>query len=131
GDRIPGIPLHSIKGLLEFATPTRIKDSDTPPTMRIGAEWSYSSSRYLRGDESNEDDPLGGYFLLNLYTEYRPLPSVGLFLRIDNVLDKEYETFGLYGEADEVPALEARDYGSRFVSPGAPRAGYLGIRISM
>ena len=137
GDRIPGIPLHSIKGLLEFATPTRIKDSDTPPTMRIGAEWSYSSSRYLRGDESNEDKPLGGYFLLNLYSEYRPLPWVGLFLRIDNVLDKEYETFGLYGEDDEVEEVligqfpGADNYGSRFVSPGAPRAGYLGIRISM
>jgi len=131
GDRIPGIPLHSIKGLLEFATPTRIKDSDTPPTMRVGAEWSYNSSRYLRGDEANEDDPLGGYFLLNLYSEYRPLPWVGVFLRIDNVLDKEYETFGLYGEDVEVEEVLGVNYGSRFVSPGAPRAGYLGIRISM
>lgn len=47
---------------------------------------------------------------------------------IDNVPDEDYKTFGLFGEADEV--LGERFEDSRFVSPGAPRAGWAGIRVS-
>lgn len=40
----------------------------------------------------------------------------------------EYSTFGLLGEADEVLGDDYND--PRFLSPGAPRAARLGLRLS-
>jgi outer membrane receptor protein involved in Fe transport len=53
--------------------------------------------------------------------------NVRLFVNVDNVLDEEYETFGLFGEADEVLGEAFED--SRFFSPAAPRAAWVGVRI--
>ena len=39
----------------------------------------------------------------------------------------KYETFGLFGEADEVLGDEFED--SRFLSPGAPRAAWIGLEL--
>ncbi len=54
---------------------------------------------------------------------------VVLFLRVDNLLDTKYETFGVLAEIeielDEVP--DAAD--PRFVSPGAPRSAFAGVRF--
>jgi hypothetical protein len=47
---------------------------------------------------------------------------------MDNVLDQEYETFGLFGEADEVLGDAFED--SRFFSPAAPRAAWLGVQFT-
>ena len=46
-----------------------------------------------------------------------------LFVNVDNVLDEEYETFGVFGEADDV--LGDDFDGPVFVGPGAPRAAVL------
>jgi outer membrane cobalamin receptor len=88
-----------------------------------------SNSRY-RGDEANVDDhQLGGFVLLNLYGELKPSGRLTLFGRIDNMLDREYATFGTYGEADEVLGDDYED-ARRFIGPGTPRAVYVGIRLS-
>jgi outer membrane receptor protein involved in Fe transport len=50
-----------------------------------------------------------------------------LFANIDNLLDEEYETFGVFGEPDEVLGDEFDD--PRFRGPGAPRALWLGVRL--
>ena len=47
---------------------------------------------------------------------------------MNNLLDEEYETFGLFGEPEEVLGEGFED--SRFLSPGAPRAAWLGLRVS-
>ena len=53
--------------------------------------------------------------------------GVDLEKGIDNVLDREYETFGLFGDAEDVLGPEFDD--SRFLSPAAPRAAWLGVRV--
>ena len=88
---------------------------------------TYQSSQYYRGDEANENEKVDGFALMNLRGVYKLGNGVELFGRIDNVFDKEYETFGVYGESEEV--LE--DMGiddHRFVGPGKPRSGVIGIR---
>jgi hypothetical protein len=48
-------------------------------------------------------------------------------------LDKEYESFGLLGEEPgelEVPVIEELT-NPVFLGPGAPRAGFIGIRYSL
>lgn len=125
GDRIPGIPQHSAKAAL---------DVDLTQHVRIGTEVIYHSSRYMRGDEVNRDAEIPGYTLVNLLAEYRPLPLLQFFVRVNNLLDTDYETFGLYGEPgevleDDLEAANIDEPSRRFFSPGAPINGFVGIRV--
>ena len=118
GDSIPGLPEHNIKLVADWAA---------TPKLDIGAEVTYQSSQFYRGDEANENEKVDGFALLNLRSTYKLNNTFELFGRIDNVFDKEYETFGVYGEADEVLEDQGID-DHRFVGPGKPRSGVIGIR---
>ena len=59
---------------------------------------------------------------------YRLGQRTSLFASIDNLLDEEYETFGVFGEADEVLGDDFEE--PYFVGPGAPRAAWIGVRVS-
>ena len=89
---------------------------------RLGAEVISASSQYFRGDEANENEKIDGYVIANIYASYRFNDTFTASLRVNNVFDKDYETFGTYGEADEVlediyPDVE----GAEFVGPAQPR----------
>ncbi|MEN8259173.1 MAG: TonB-dependent receptor [Pseudomonadota bacterium] len=120
GDRIPGIPRH----ILKFST-----DVDVLSKWTVGLDMLYNSNQVFRGDEANLNDKLGGYAVFNLRTEYRLNRYLTLFGKLDNIFDREYKTFGLYGEAEEVLGDGFDD--SRFIGVGAPRAGWLGFRVTL
>jgi outer membrane receptor protein involved in Fe transport len=117
GDRIPGLPENLLKAGVTYSFTSKIA---------VGLDLQYSSSVVLRGDESNQDDEIDGYTLVNLRSEYQATDRFKLFAKVDNLFDKEYETFGLYGEADEVLGDDYEE--NRFLSPGSPRAIWAGIR---
>ncbi len=119
-DRIPGLPEHLFKASLGVELWQRW-------TLAIDAQ--YSGDQFLRGDEANLTDKLGGYWVFNARTELEVNEHLAFFGRLDNIFDRDYKTFGVYGEADEVLG-DAFD-NERFVSPGMPRAGWIGIRLSM
>ena len=54
---------------------------------------------------------------------------IAISARVSNLFDSTHSTFGLLGEADEVLGNEFDD--ARFVSPGAPRAAWVGLRVSL
>ena len=112
-------------------------------------------SSYARGNENNEHEvqapfylgpgEIGGYTVLNLGVEYRPMQALQLFAQVNNLLDREYYTgaqlgstgFNANGEFvarpfdgpivdDERPLL-----GSTFLAPGAPRTYWLGAKFSI
>jgi iron complex outermembrane recepter protein len=118
GDHLPLVPEQLLKAGLQFAA------SDD---LTFGGEVLASSGSHYRGDEGNLGDELDGYALLNLRAEYRLGPRMSLFAHLDNVLDEEYDTFGVFGEADEVLGDDFED--PRFVGPGAPRAAWIGVRM--
>ncbi len=118
GDRLPLIPEQLLKAGLSFA----MTDAFT-----IGAELLNASGAHLRGDEGNLFEELDGYTLVNVRAEYRLGERARLFASIDNLFDEEYETFGLFGEADEVLGDDFDD--PMFVGPGAPRAAWIGVRV--
>lgn len=121
GDRLPGLPEHSAKASLEWYW----------GDLLIGTDIQYQSGQYYRGDEANENESLDGFTLVDLRASYRINEWVAVYARVDNLFDIEYETFGAYGESDEV--LEGVYPGfddARFVGPGAPRTFVGGIRIS-
>ena len=120
GDRLPGIPRHSVKAGVDVALSR---------AWNVAVETILTSSRVFVGDEGNDQAEVDGYGLLNLRTSYQATDRVVLFLRVDNLLDTKYETFGVLAEIeidlDEVP--DAAD--PRFVSPGAPRSAFAGVRF--
>ena len=52
-----------------------------------------------------------------------------LFARAQNVFDRNYANFGVLGDA----TVRYRQFTDdpRFVSPGAPRAGWIGISLDL
>ncbi|MCG8380215.1 MAG: TonB-dependent receptor, partial [Proteobacteria bacterium] len=124
GDRIPGIPEHSIKlgGIYSFND-----------RFSVGANMIYNSTQVLRGDESNELGPVDGYAVVNLNATYKIHKNFAFFARVNNLFDTDYETFGLLGESDEVfdgsgATQEFSD--ATFLGPGAPINAFAGITIS-
>ncbi|GAB2697433.1 TonB-dependent receptor [Aliiglaciecola aliphaticivorans] len=113
GDKIPGQP--STQGSVSF-------DYALSDALALNADISYASSQYFRGDEANENRQLSGYTIVNLAASYAFDNGINLALRLENAFDKEFETFGTYGEADEVlgdlyPDIESPE----FIGPGQPR----------
>jgi outer membrane receptor protein involved in Fe transport len=77
---------------------------------------------------------VGGYGVLNLDTRYNFAASGWqLFAKVNNVFDREYYTSGLLGEnafnaAGAGFATDAESKKELFLAPGAPRAGWIGLR---
>ncbi|MCQ8182174.1 TonB-dependent receptor [Methylomonas sp. SURF-1] len=124
GDKLPGIPAHQFK----FST-----DFDIVSAWTLGMDMNYNSSQYLRGDEANLTAKLPAFVVFNLRSEYRFNPNVTLFGRVTNLFDREYANFGTWGNTGDV--LDGLglpgDQQSRFVGVGAPRAAWIGIRLTM
>jgi len=119
GDRLPGLPENILKAGLTF---------QLTPKLSVGADAHYSSSIVMRGDEANLDREISGYTLVGLRAEYGATKQLRLFAKVENLFDAEYESFGVYGVADEVLGNTVDD--TRFLSPGAPRAVWAGIRYA-
>ncbi|CAG0962456.1 putative TonB-dependent receptor BfrD [Methylophilaceae bacterium] len=126
GDRIPGIPNHQFKFRGEW---------QATPNWSIGSNIVAFSDQYSHGNENNKHQgagaKTGGYTIVNLDSRYRFGDSGWqVFGKINNIFDKEYYTGGLLGENffDENGVFLADDEASALVSPGAPRAGWIGVR---
>lgn len=120
GDRLPGIPEHNIKIGADYAFTKQFS---------MGLTASYHSSQYYRGDEANVDKKISAYKVVNLHGRYNVTNNFEIFAKVDNLFDSEYETFGLYGEPDEAPGFDFED--PRFVGAGAPRAGWIGFKLTL
>ena len=119
GDALPLIPNRLLKAGVTI---------EATPRLTVGGEVLSSGAMHLRGDEGNLVDKVGSYTVASLRGEYALSDTTRLFASIDNVFDTEYETFGVFGEPDEVLGDEFDD--PRFFSPGAPRAAWVGIRVA-
>ncbi|HEY5666694.1 MAG TPA: TonB-dependent receptor [Gammaproteobacteria bacterium] len=120
GDRLPLIPEQLLKAGFE---------RDLGDRVSIGADVYASSDFHLRGDEGNNFTQTGRTATLNLRASFDVADDVTVFLKVDNALDREYETFGQFGEPDEVLGDEFDD--PRFLSPAAPRAAWIGVRVRL
>lgn len=119
GDRIPGIPQHTLKLGTNFTITNQ---------LTLGGDIVYNSGQFLRGDEANLLGETDSYAVANLRGEYRINEFVTVFAKVENLFDAEYETFGLLGAADEIlgPAFDD----PRFLGPGPERGAWIGVRIN-
>jgi outer membrane receptor protein involved in Fe transport len=119
GNRLPGIPESVAKAGVEI---------DVNSRFTMGSNVVYTSDRILRGDEANLLAPASGGATVDLFGEFEINSKVLFFFRVDNLLDKAYETFGVLGDAEDVLGDEFDD--ARFLTPAAPRGAWIGIRIN-
>ncbi|MFS0756135.1 TonB-dependent receptor [Noviherbaspirillum sp. 1P10PC] len=127
GDRVPGIPRHSVKLRLDYAV---------TPQWAVGANVVYAASVYARGDENNSDanGKVPGYAVVNLDTRYTVKKGWEVFARINNLFDREYANLGVLGlNAFTGPGRTfdgTNVVGEQFRGYGAPRGIWMGLRYS-
>jgi outer membrane receptor protein involved in Fe transport len=130
GNRLANIPAHQLKVRLTYAL---------TPDWVVGTNVTAFSDRYMRGNENNshvdQGDSVGngkvaGYAVVNLDTRYNIGNGWSVFGKAINVLDNEYNNGGMMGESMFTAngVFTGNETNSGFFSPGAPRAGWLGVR---
>jgi outer membrane receptor protein involved in Fe transport len=142
GDTIPGIPEHQFNIGLDFQATER---------WSIGMTARAFSDQFARGNENNRHQPgtftdnfgetrtfegsgeVDGFVVVNLTTRFRLAPRWEIFARVDNVFDEDYSTGAILAEnpfnAAGTFQTNSEDWRREtFFAPGAPRAGWVGIR---
>ena len=134
GDRLANLPEHSFKLRLQL---------DVTPNWAVGTNINTFSDVYIRGNENNkhrandgdadhvqDSGKIGGYTVVNLDTRYKFGDSGWqLFAKAINIFDKEYASGGMLGENwIENGVFAGEDEPSKMLMPGAPRAGWIGVR---
>jgi iron complex outermembrane receptor protein len=116
GDSLALVPRHRLNGGLVYRP---------WPWLALSADARYTGSQFLRGDETNHQRPLSAYWVANVGATVK-VRRVEAFVRVNNVLDARYETFGTF-------AVNAREAGSpveRFLTPAPPLNVLAGVQYA-
>jgi outer membrane receptor protein involved in Fe transport len=133
GDRLANLPDHALKIRMQY---------QVTPNWSVGTNINTFADVYVRGNENNKhksnsgvgyqgDGKVSGYTVVNLDTRYKfGASGWQVFAKAINIFDKEYASGGLLGESwiNQNGAFAGEDSASKLVMPGAPRAGWLGVR---
>jgi outer membrane receptor protein involved in Fe transport len=133
GSRLANLPDHALKIRMQY---------QVTPNWSVGTNINTFADVYARGNENNKhkansgvgyqgDGKVSGYTVVNLDTRYK-FGNSGwqVFAKAINIFDKEYASGGLLGEnwISQNGAFAGEDSPSKLLMPGAPRAGWLGVR---
>ena len=136
GDKIPGFARHSVKALLQFSP---------GKSYSVYTELQAQSDQFVRGNENNQHQAdathagggkTAGFAVVNMGGQYKLTDNVSLVARVSNLFDRRYFSGGVLGE-NKFPggtlggANGMTDTNATFYAPGAPRAGWLGVRFTM
>ena len=145
GDRIPLIPRNMAKIFADLAI---------TPQIELNMDMQAVSGSYARGNENNQHQPDGVYYLgpgqaagfavFNLGANYRPSPGLKFFVQINNLFDIKYYTaaqLGPTGFTDSgnfiarpfaTPVIDGERplVHATFYAPGAERTIWAGIKYT-
>jgi outer membrane receptor protein involved in Fe transport len=143
GDRIPLVPRQVFKTWAQW---------EVTRQLSLDADVQYTGWSYARGNENNAHQPdgtyflnpgySGGYLIANTGIEFRPIEHLKLFLQVDNLFDRHYATASQLGTTSFTAAGNFVSYpfgrvagqddqtqvADTFLSPGAPRSFFGGVR---
>jgi outer membrane receptor protein involved in Fe transport len=146
GNRVPLTPRQMFKAFVQW---------QLLPRLSATADFQAMSGSYARGNENNQHEPdgvfylgegrSGGYGVANLGLEFKPVDGLTLFGQVNNVLDRHYYSAAQLGStgfnaagnfvarpfAGPIVAGERPITGSTFLAPGAPRAFWFGARYTV
>jgi len=133
GDRLANLPDHALKIRMQY---------QVTPNWSVGTNINTFADVYARGNENNKhvansgsgyqgSGKVSGYTVVNLDTRYKfGASGWQVFAKAINIFDKEYASGGLLGESwiNQAGAFAGEDSASKLLMPGAPRAGWFGVR---
>jgi iron complex outermembrane recepter protein len=123
GKQLPGIPLNQGKIGVYFM-PT--------PQWTLGADMALVGSRYLVGDDANQNPKLPGYWLVNLHASYQVTKEVQIFGLVNNLFNRRYALFGTFFDPQSVAnvglPIVLTDHRTEVLGP--PLSIYGGIRVT-
>jgi outer membrane receptor protein involved in Fe transport len=93
------------------------------PWLTLSTEARYVGSQFLRGDEANRQQPLSAYWVLNGGLSARR-GGFEAFIRVNNVLDNRYETFGTFAPNGHLAGNPVE----RFLTPAPPISVLAGLQ---
>jgi outer membrane receptor protein involved in Fe transport len=143
GDRIPMIPRHTLKVYADFRA---------TEALAFDINLLAISSSYARGNENNQHEPDGvyylgpgtspGYAVMNLGARYQVTRRFQLLGQVNNLFNRRYYTAAQLGQAGFTDAgtFIARPFPAvggdfpighaTFYAPGAPLSAWFGTRIN-
>jgi outer membrane receptor protein involved in Fe transport len=141
GDSMPSIPKHQLKIRAQY---------DVTPDWTVGANAIGYTTQYVYGNENNdhrantancgtegssfvlpacESGKLAGYMIVNLDTQYNIGKGWKAFAKAINVFDQDYNVAGrLIDTSFNAQGAYGDESTTRGLIPGAPRAGWIGVR---
>lgn len=112
-------------------------DCSATPKWDIGANLTYRSSFFARGDENNEDvnGKLAGYLLIDLDTTYRVTKQLEVFTRVTKPARQRLRKLRrarteLLYRSENHTFNGANPVNEQFVGVGAPRGVWAGLRYA-
>jgi outer membrane receptor protein involved in Fe transport len=143
GERIPLIPQNIFKAYADYQPTSK---------LQIDLDFIAVGRSFARGNENNQDQPDGVYYLgpgfspgygvVNLGAHYQLQKRVQLFVQVDNLLNHRYYTAAQLGPSpyDDAGHFIARPFPSvdgdfpirttTFYAPGAPIGAWGGLRVT-
>ncbi len=131
GNYLAGIPKHQFKLRAQY---------EVLPKWTVGTNVVYYSDQFVHGNDNNSHvsgaltpGKLSGYTVVNLDTQVDVGQGWKVFAKAINIFDKDYYSAGRLGETyfSSSGAWNGTDAGERSLTsvvPGAPRAGWIGVR---
>ena len=121
GDRMPGVPLHSLKLDLSYAL---------TDLWNVEADAKITSKTTMLGDESNTMSRLPGISTVDLGTTYALPHNATIYVRAQNVFDQRYATSGTVADPTGGVSITSTSSNNAFWVPGQPRTFWAGMRMT-
>jgi iron complex outermembrane recepter protein len=123
GKQIPGIPLHQIKGGIDYWV---------TPLLKLGTDVIWVSSQWYVGDDANQNVKLADYWVANLHGSYQLTKELQLYGVINNLFNRKFATFGTYFDPQSViNAVSNPPTDHRTITPAQPLSVYMGLRVKL
>ena len=95
------------------------------PWLALSADARYVGAQFLRGDEVNRQPTLSPYWVANAGATVT-MRGVEAFVRVNNVLDERYQTFGTFAANGREPGSPVQ----RFLTPAPPLSVLAGVQYA-
>jgi outer membrane receptor protein involved in Fe transport len=135
GTRMAGLPMNTLKLHLNWQANEKLSlGASTVSTSRLITQGNEDGLVGLDDETVTTDASIKGYTLLNLSATYKAEKGLELFGKINNALNKRYETYGLMAanffalDGSTLNGTDGEQTIAKFVAPGATRSLMVGLR---
>ena len=136
GTRMAGLPMNTLKLHLAWQASEKLSlGASTVSTSKLITQGNEDGLVGLEsGTSVSADASTKGYTLLNLSATYKAEKGLEFFGKINNALNKRYETYGLMAannfalDGSTLNGTSGEPTIAKFVAPGATRSLLLGMR---